>query len=341
MKKTIIAMTLVLLALAAQAQNKVPNVAGIAFYNLENLFDTIPNNPEDKDVEFTPLGKRQWTGKRYWSKIHNLAYTISQMTSATTPNGPAIIGIAEVENKSVVDDLVADKQIADWNLQVVHRDSPDQRGIDVACLYNPDFFTLSNVTTHAMRGVPFRTRDVLCVVGDLLGEKIAVLVNHWPSRLGGEAETAQYRMAAAAQCLQVADSLWRVDPDMGVIIMGDLNDDPQSMSCKQILRAQRESKGVEAHQFFNPWWRILDGGVGTLSYKGQWNLFDQIILSGNLVNTDSRRWHFLRAEVLNKDFLTNGPGPYQGTPLRTYAGGKFLNGYSDHFPTEVFLIRTF
>lgn len=341
MKKSIIVLALALLALAAQAQQKGGNVAGIAFYNLENLFDTIPNNPEDKDVEFTPLGKRQWTSQRYWSKIHNLAYTISQMTTATTPYGPAIIGIAEVENKSVVDDLVADEQIAGWNLQVVHHDSPDQRGIDVACLYNPEMFTLSNVTAHAMRGVPFRTRDVLCVVGELLGEKIAVLVNHWPSRLGGEAETAQHRMAAAAQCLQVADSLWRQDPDMGVIIMGDLNDDPQSMSCARILQAKRESKGVEAHQFFNPWWRILDGGVGTLSYKGQWNLFDQIILSGNLVNTDSRRWHFLRAEVLNKDFLTNGPGPYQGTPLRTYAGGRFLNGYSDHFPTEVFLIRTF
>ncbi len=340
MKKAFIVLALALLTLAAQAQNKAANVAGIAFYNLENLFDTIPNNPEDKDVEFTPLGMRQWTGKRYWSKIHNLAYAISQMTSATTPNGPAIIGIAEVENKSVVDDLVADKQIADWNLQVVHRDSPDQRGIDVACLYNPEYFTLSNVTTHAMRGVPFRTRDVLCVVGELLGEKLAVLVNHWPSRIGGEAETAQYRCAAAAQCLQVADSLWRIDPDMGVIIMGDLNDDPQSMSCARILQAKRDSKGVKEHQFFNPWWRILDGGTGTLSYKGQWNLFDQIILSGNLVNTDPKRWHFLRAEVLNKDFLTNGPGPYQGTPLRTYASGKFLNGYSDHFPTEVFLIRT-
>jgi hypothetical protein len=127
---------------------------------------------------------------------------------------------------------------------------------------------------------------------------------------------------------------------MGVVIMGDLNDDPQNKSCAEVLGAKRDPKNVGPHQFYNPWWKKLDEGIGTLAYKSSWNLFDQIILSGNLVNTeDASNWHFWRAEVLNRDFLRDTEGTRQGYPLRTFSGGVFLNGYSDHFPTEVFLRR--
>lgn len=329
------------LSVTAQSQGKRgTQVAGIAFYNLENLFDTIPNNPEGRDEEFTPKGSRQWNSQKYWQKIHNLAYAISQMTTTTTPIGPAIIGVSEIENRSVLEDLVADPQISKWNLQIVHHDSPDARGVDVGCLYNPKYFRVENVTNHVATAIPFRTRDQMCVVGSLMGQRIAVIVNHWPSRLGGQEQSSPNREAAAALSKHIADSLWSVDPEMGVIIMGDLNDDPQDKSCRVVLGAMRNAKDAEPHGFYNPWWKKLDDGIGTLAYKSQWNLFDQIIISGNLTNSSDNKWHFLRADVLNKEFLRDTEGNRQGYPLRTYSGGSFLNGYSDHFPTEIFLVRS-
>ncbi|MDE6694145.1 MAG: endonuclease/exonuclease/phosphatase family protein, partial [Muribaculaceae bacterium] len=233
MKRSVIAFVCMIMMSAwafAQKTTQGVQTVGIAFYNFENLFDTIPNNPENRDEEFTPQGKRQWDSKKYWNKIHNLAYAISQMKSTSTPDGPAIIGVAEVENKGVLDDLVADRQIAGWNLQVVHHDSPDARGIDVSLLYNPEYFEVENVTNHRLKAVDFRTRDQMCVVGRLMGQKIAVIVNHWPSRLGGQKESSPHREAAAALSKEIADSLWSIDPTTGVIIMGDLNDDPMDRS---------------------------------------------------------------------------------------------------------------
>ena len=336
-------------AIIGNAQNRETRsqVAGIAFYNLENLFDTIPNNPENRDEEFTPGGSRQWNGTKYRSKINNLARAIASFTSKTTPHGPAVIGVSEIENKSVLDDLVADPQISNWNLQVVHHDSPDARGVDVGLLYNPKYFKLENVTNHRLSEVSFRTRDQMCVVGRLMGQRIAVIVNHWLSRLGGQEKSSPNREAAARLCKHIADSLWQTDPNIGVIIMGDLNDDPQDKSCREVLGAVRNAKDVTEHGFYNPWWEILDNGVGTLAYKSSWNLFDQIILSGNLVTEKplaegqtATPWSFWRAEVLNRNFLKDTEGTRQGYPLRTYSAGVFLNGYSDHFPTEVFLRRS-
>lgn len=344
---TLMALTAMMLGtLAAQADEKPSQgrrmqVAGIAFYNLENLFDTIPNNPEGRDLEFTPNGSRQWNGDKYWKKINNMARAIASFTSKSTPHGPAIIGVSEVENRSVLEDLVRNPQIAEWNLQIVHHDSPDARGIDVGMLYNPKYFKVENVTNHRLTELKFRTRDQTCVVGRLMGQRIAVIVNHWPSRLGGQEKSSPNRECAARLCKAIADSLWKVDDDMGIIIMGDLNDDPQNKSCCKVLGAKRDLKDVDDHEFYNPWWRKLDEGIGTLAYKSSWNLFDQIILSGTLADgdADDGEWQFWRAEVLNRDFLKDTEGARQGYPLRTYASGSFLNGYSDHFPTEVFLRR--
>lgn len=325
--------------LHAQDNNRKLQVAGIAFYNLENLFDTIPNNPEGRDEEFTPNGSRQWNGDKYWKKINNLARAISSFTSKTTPNGPAIIGVSEIENRSVLEDLVANPQISAWDLQIVHHDSPDARGVDVGLLYNPKYFKVENVTNHRLTEVNFRTRDQMCVVGRLMGQRIAVIVNHWPSRLGGQEQSSPNREAAARLCKAISDSLWNVDPNMGVIIMGDLNDDPQNKSCAQVLNAKRDRDDAEPHGFYNAFWEKLDQGIGTLAYKSSWNLFDQIIVSGNIANGPENRWSFWRAEVLNREFLKDTEGTRQGYPLRTYSSGMFLNGYSDHFPTEIFLRR--
>ncbi len=337
----VVAALLAIPAAWSQTQNakRGMQMAGIAFYNLENLFDTIPNNPEGRDIEYTPGGPKKWDSRKYNDKLDNLSYAISQFTSPTTPNGPAIIGVSEIENRSVLEDLVARPALRQWNLQIVHHDSPDARGVDVGMLYNPRYFKVENVTNHRLTAVPFRTRDQMCVVGSLLGQRIAVIVNHWPSRLGGQEKSSPNREAAAALCKEIADSLWRIDPEIGVMIMGDLNDDPMDKSCAKILGAKRDMKNVGKHGFFNPWWKKLDEGIGTLAYKSQWNLFDQIILSGNLVDTPDDRWHFYRADVLNKDFLKDTEGNRQGYPKRTFASGSYLNGYSDHFPTEVFLRR--
>ena len=343
MKRTllfvVVFLTVTLFATAAKPAGKKMQAAGIAFYNLENLFDTIPNNPENRDLEFTPDGKNQWDGRKYWSKIHNMAQAISHFTTRTTPNGPAIIGVSEIENRSVLEDLVADPQISKWNLQIVHHDSPDARGVDVGLLYNPKYFKVENVTNHRLTAVSFRTRDQMCVVGSLMGQRIAVIVNHWPSRLGGQEQSSTNREAAADLCKSIADSLWRIDPNIGVIIMGDLNDDPQDKSCAKVLAAKRDIKDADEHGFYNPWWEMLDKGIGTLAYKSQWNLFDQIIVSGNIANGADTKWHYYKAMVHNFDFLKDTQGSRQGYPLRTFSAGSFLNGYSDHFPTEILLVR--
>ena len=343
MKRLFLILAAIIMVSGLQAQNangRRVQVAGIAFYNFENLFDTIPNNPEGRDLEFTPGGQRQWDGRKYREKVHNLAYAISHFTTKTTPYGPAIIGVSEIENRAVMEDVARQPEIAKWNLQIVHHDSPDARGVDVGLMYNPRSFKLENVTNHRLTEVPFRTRDQMCVVGSLLGQRIAVIVNHWPSRLGGQEKSSPNREAAARLSRSIADSLWRVDPQMGVIIMGDLNDDPMDKSCAQVLGARKEAKGTEAHGFFNPFWSLLDRGIGTLAYKSSWNLFDQIIISGNLTEPENdARWRFFEAKVWNLDFLKDTEGNRVGYPKRSFSAGSYLGGYSDHFPTEILLRR--
>ena len=328
-------------AFDASAQGKKRyQMFGVAFYNLENLFDTINNNGK-YDLEFSPEGKNKWDGNKYRSKLNNLSYAISQMTTKTTPMGPAIIGVSEIENRSVLEDLVAQDAIKNWNLQIVHHDSPDARGVDVGLLYNPRFFKVQNVTNHRLV-VPelpkFKTRDQMCVVGSLGGAKVGVIVNHWPSRRGGEKESSWLREAAAALSRQIADSLLSTDPDMGVIVLGDLNDDPFNKSCAEVLGARKKAGDVKKGEFFNPFWEKLDRGFGSYVYRGSWNLFDQIVVNKNLLD-GKPGVKFYGAEVLNKPFLKQDDGQYKGYPHRTFSGGVWTNGYSDHFPTEIFLIK--
>lgn len=348
MKKIILsALVAVMLGAAFVATGQQPSeqrrkvqVFGVAFYNLENLFDTVNNNGK-YDLEFSPAGSRKWNSQKYWSKIKNLAYVISQMKSKYTPMGPAIIGVSEVENITVLEDLVKARIIAADSLKIVHHDSPDRRGIDVSLLYNPRFFKLINVTNHTLfvDSLPyFRTRDQMCVVGLLGGKRTGIIVNHWPSRIGGAEQSSYLREAAASLTRHIADSLLRIDPDMGIIVMGDLNDDPMNKSVSMSLGAVKKAKDCKPGGFFNPFWKKLDDGIGSYIYRGSWNLFDQIIVNYNLVNGASGLKYY-GAEVLNKDFLKQKSGQYQGYPHRTFSSGVWTDGYSDHFPTEIFLIR--
>ncbi len=316
-----------------------PETFGIAFYNLENLFDTINTNG-NYDREFTPDGPRKWDTVKYRSKISRLATALAAMTTARTPDGPAVIGVAEAENRAVLEDLVLAPEIAGHNLAIIHHDSPDVRGIDVALLYNPTLFSPIDVTTHRLRidSIPaLRTRDQLCVTG-VLGatDTVSIIVNHWPSRLGGQQQSAPRRIAAAALSRHIADSLWTLRPTQAIIIMGDLNDDPHDTSCAVTLGAVKRAADAERHGFYNPWWKILDSGIGTLTYRGNWNLFDQIIVGGTLLRAYSDGLHFRRARINNFEFLRDGDGR---SPRRTYRSGQWHDGYSDHFPTEIFLER--
>lgn len=346
MKKILLPILIALIAITAVGAEKRYGVYGVMFYNLENLFDTINSNGT-YDKEFSPDGSRKWNGQKYWAKQHNMAYAISQMKTKQTPMGPAIIGVSEVENRNVLVDLVKQPELRDWHLQIVHHDSPDRRGIDVALLYNPRLFRVLNVvnsTLHIPGNESFKTRDQMCVTGLLAGEKVSVIVNHWPSRLGGQEQSSYLREAAAQLVRHTVDSLLRDDPNQGIVVMGDLNDDPMDKSLTQALGAKRNMDDVKnANDLYNPWWEKLDKGVGTLAYKGQWNLFDQIIVSQyflqNYKGSNKPKLTFMRADVLNRDFLKTVDGDRKGYPLRTYSSGVFLNGYSDHFPTEVLLVK--
>ncbi len=316
-------------------------VYGVAFYNLENLFDTINANGKF-DLEFSPGGARKWDSIKYNLKLNNLANAIAGMVSGLTPGGPAVIGIAEVENESVVADLVNAKPLQSRGLKYVHRDSPDARGIDVALLYDPELFEVTGVETHRLfveSNPDFRTRDQLCVSGVLGIDTISVIVNHWPSRLGGQEASEYLRIAAAELSKSIADSIRAASPLRPIIIMGDLNDDPENASCALTIGARRNAYDVPPTGFYNPWWDILASGKGTLTYRGKWNLFDQIIVGGMLLPDNGSVLTLVGAEVCDLDFLKQTEAPYTGMPHRTYAGGRFLNGYSDHFPTQIFLKR--
>lgn len=339
------AAVVLVLAQAVPASAKKVATYGVAFYNLENLFDTINNNGK-YDFEFSPQGSYRWDGKKYRAKINKLGYAISQMTTKTTPEGPAVIGMSEIENITVLQDLVNDPQIKDRGYKIVHHDSPDRRGVDVSLIYNPKFFRPLRTTNHTLV-IPelpdFRTRDQMCCVG-LLGNKnvgysrVAVIVNHWPSRRGGEKESSWLREAAASLTKHICDSLYQVDPKMGVIVMGDLNDDPFNKSVSETLGAVKDINKTVDGGFYNAFWEKLDKGIGSYIYRGGWNLFDQIIINKNLVD-GACGVKFHSAEVLNKPFLIQQDGQYKGYPLRNFASGVWKNGYSDHFPTEIFLVR--
>ncbi len=347
-------------------QEKRYKMYGVMFYNLENLFDTINANGT-YDVEFSPNGARQWDGRKYWMKIDRMAYAISQMKTDNTPYGPAIIGVSEIENITVLQDLVRDPQIRNWRLQIApYHDSPDRRGVDVGLLYNPRYFSVLNVTNQRLSEEDFdraraaadegrkgeyewndnfRTRDQMCVVGLLAGDTVAVIVNHWPSRLGGQEASSPKREAAGYMCRRTIDSLVNVHGEhIGIIFMGDLNDDPMDKACAESVGGKRNIEEVnQPGEMFNPFWNILARGIGTLAYKGQWNLFDQIMCNGFFTKyregKDKPQLTFVRAEALNRDFLKTQEGDRKGYPLRTYSSGVFLNGYSDHFPTEIFLVK--
>ena len=317
----------------------------VAFYNLENLFDT-ENDPITFDDDRTPEGKDRWTQEIYADKLLKMASVIAQIGPPEATTAPALVGVAEIENRKVLEDLVNQTPLKQSHYGIVHYDSPDRRGIDVGLLYDPKLFQVVSSKVYELKLYdPERenrriyTRDQLLVSGNLAGERMHILVNHWPSRSGGEALTRPRRMAAAALNKRIIDSILSEDPYAKIISMGDLNDDPKDKSLKKILKTKARPEQVGLQGIYNPMERMAKRGQGTLAYRDSWNLFDQLLLSAAWLQRDYEHFQYYKAGIFNKRFLQTPEGPYKGYPFRSFANGKYTGGYSDHFPVYVCLLR--
>ena len=294
--------------------------------------------------DFTPKSNKNYTCNIYQHKLKIIAQVISEIGFKYTKTAPAVVGLVEVENRQVVEALTQQDALKKYDYGVVHYNSFDARGIDVALIYQKKRFTVTN--SYKKELVLFRedgkreyTRDLLVVSGILDGEKVAFFVNHWPSRRGGEAVSMPKRNAAAALLKQEMDALREKNPNIKLIAMGDFNDDPISPSFKNHLKAVGDEKELnEEYPYFNPMYKMYKKGVASLAYRDAPNLFDQIIYSKNLVSGSSaEEYTVYRTEVYAPAYLINKQGNYKGYPFRSWDGDKFTGGYSDHFPVFTIL----
>ena len=315
----------------------------IAFYNLENCYDTI-DDPLTTDEEFTPLGNRHYTAEIMRHKLSNLSRVISELGPTGREYPPDLLGVAEVENSAVLQELVRLPLLARARYRIIHHESPDPRGIDVALLYQSTSFQplehrpLSVSLPGGTKQVRF-TRDILYVKGLLDEDTFHILVNHWPSRRGGEVRSAPARMAAAKICRHFIDSLESVHPHSAIIVMGDLNDDPDSRSIVRWLGASGKKEDDGNNILFNPWVAFYQKGIGTLANKDRWGLFDQILFSRSLLFSGKKSWYWGRADICRKPYLSENQGRFKGYPMRTWDGNRYRGGFSDHFPTYITLIK--
>lgn len=402
--KFLIAVSLLFGFISLHAQDKKPQFISsiIAFYNLENFYDTI-NNPLIDDEEFLPKSSKKYSTKIYEKKVENLATVISQIGTDVNPDGVALLGVAEIENDTVLTDLVLHDKLIQRGYQYVQFNSPDIRGIDVALIYNPKYFTvLHKEPIHVQLPDGYPTRDILYVKGLLNGEAVHFFVNHWPSRRGGgnrgdlnakenayresqsmrgrsqitatnsdrgatsvtssqryitdagsssstinrdalfqdgEETTRQLRVIAASTCKLVIDSINNIDENAKIIIMGDLNDDPNNASVVTGIKAKSDITKVESKEIYNPYADIHKKGFGTLAFNGKWNLFDQVMFSQALLNQQQDGWFLFRTHIFFRDFLIEQKGDYKGYPKRTWSGDTFIDGYSDHLPVYTILLK--
>lgn len=334
---------LVLLCNVASAQTKLAGYA-IGFYNLENLFDYTHDEGKN-DYEFLPDGSYHWNKMKYTHKLHNMSRVLGEMGTDKIPDGCAFIGVSEVENAHVLTDLVAQPALAARNFKFCHIEGPDRRGVDCALLYNPKYFTVKNVklvpyVQKLEKDSAFKTRGFLTVSGELAGEHVTVVVCHWPSRFNG----SFYRETAGEEVRVLKDSLLRDDPNVKVFVMGDMNDDPTNKSMHEGLGAKENIDEVKAGEMYNPWYNTLvKGHTGTLKYQGSWNLFDQIVMTPNLLNQNGKKdfstLKYISHQIFRRDYLFQETGKYKGNTKRTTAGGVWLDGYSDHLPVVVYLAK--
>lgn len=339
MKKLSIIVLLITLFFSLSAQNKVQRV--IAFYNCENLFDTINDPNEYLSDEFTPQSPKKWNTEKYYKKLDNLARVFGEIAVEADPMGPAIIGCAEIENQGVLVDLVHRPAIIARNYQIVHYDSPDERGVDVAFLYRPDCFQLTKSWVRHETSLPNndKTRDMLAIEGFLDGEHVYFLVDHWPSRSGGQKRSEPLRDTVAKHDRQVIDSILAIDPNAKIMFMGDLNDDPTDASVIKYMKATGKLDKLKPEDLYNPYNEKYKSGNGTLAYNDAWNLFDQIFISQAYLK-ENTGLKFVNSFIFKKKYMFQQDGRFEGYPLRTFVGDEFMGGFSDHFPVYTIISKT-
>ena len=341
-------------------QSKKFRIHTLAFYNFENLFDTI-NDPDTFDEDWTPKGSQHWTYEKYLKKLNNLSRVLSEIGSSENPDAPTFIGGCEIENRGVLEELIRHPNLVDKEYGIIHFDSPDKRGIDVALLYRKGYFqptTYSNIPLYVFQGTSksklekgentddvlevssknkrVYTRDQLLVSGFLEGEEIHLIVNHWPSRSGGEKRSSPFREAAGALNKKIIDSLQQINPNAKVITMGDLNDGPYNSSVKIALGAKAKRTDVPKFGIYNPFEEMQKKGMGTIAHRDAWDIFDQIMVSESLLKSDYSSFQFWKAGIYNKSFLVQTSGQFKGYPLRHSVTEI---GFSDHFPVYIYLIK--
>ena len=341
MKKTFLFLVLTLTASFAVAQKPY----SVAFYNLENLFD-LYNDPDTHDDEFTPAGEKQWNQYKYDSKMKNIERVFFDM-AAINKEYPIVIGVSEIENRLVLEDVVAMPKLAPAKYRICHYDSPDARGVDVAFLYRADVFKLEgsdNIKLICPENPKLRTRDLVVMWGKIEGEPFYFLVSHWPSRRGGQHASAYLREACARQIKGIKDSLLAQNPATKVVVMGDFNDDATDDSIVKTMGAKGKVKDLQSGDFFNPFNAMLRAGLGTLAYQDAWNLFDNICVTENLVTGSTGVLKLQKApkskfygNIFSRPYMIQQEGQYKGYPLRTYVGNNFQNGFSDHLPVYIYI----
>jgi endonuclease/exonuclease/phosphatase family metal-dependent hydrolase len=312
----------------------------IGFYNVENLFDTV-DDPHIPDEEFTPTSKKEWTPERYGVKLAHLAKVVDGM------GYPALLGLAEVENATVLTDFCEKTSLAAKGYAFAHFDSPDERGIDVALLFQKKYFKILHAEPLAIhfsaevaQGDPNpATRDILFVQGILpKKDTLYVMVVHAPSRSGGQKETEPERIFVAEKIRSKADEIFSKNPNANIVIMGDFNDEPTDPSIAQILDAQPLTENIQPARLYNCFSKLDAQNLGTYNYRGNWNMLDQVILSGNLIQRKNGL-HFKEAAIFSQEWMMYEDKKYGPAPSRTYGGDHYFGGYSDHLPVMVTLGR--
>jgi len=361
--KLFILLSFFLVVTTVSSQQKKFSVHTVAFYNFENLFDTI-NNPNN-DEEWLPNGAQNWTSKKYRKKLENLARVLSEIGSTENRNAPALIGGCEIENRGVLEDLVKEPKLAVHDYGIVHFDSPDKRGIDVALLYQKKHFKPTSYVNiplliyrketkskekdketeedkadkdkiEAEAGERVYTRDVLLVTGFLDGEEVNVMVNHWPSRSGGEKKSSPFREEAGRLNRKIMDSIYKINPNAKIITMGDLNDGSYNKSVKEGIGAKLKKSEVTEFGIYNPFEQMAKEGHASLFYRDAGDIFDQIMVSEALIRKDYSSYQYWKAGIYNKPYMITTTGQYKGYPLRH---GANEIGFSDHFPVYIYLIK--
>lgn len=338
------------------AQNKAERTYIVGFYNLENLFDTY-DDPVKNDGEFLPDGKNQWTEAKYRKKVGNMAKVIREMKNQ---NGRyhTLLGVSEIENRLVLEDLVADPQIAEANYQIIHYDGPDRRGVDVALLYKPEQFryldsesipfTFEDSSIDFVMSKDeqdyFKTRDILMVHGLIAGEHVAVYVAHLPSRAGDKKGSSQLRDRGGEIMYDHSMMMQEKYPGIKIICMGDMNDNPTDTSMAEYLHGKENIEEVTDTDFYSPFVKMLKAGYGSLAYRGVWSIYDLVLVNNSLANAPEGTLRILplgrkgyHAHIFKAKFMTNQKGQYKDTPFRTFSGGAFIGGFSDHYPTFIII----